>query len=83
MARFIESCGPAPRATGSQNMRRQLRLKDAMQWVAILAIYLAAFHFFTQEPSNDPLTTWAQMISGVLLFFILPFHLMLAWGRSR
>jgi hypothetical protein len=64
-------------------MHRHWRLKDAMVLIAVLAIYLAALHFLTLGPGGDPLTVWAQLISFVLLFLVMPLHVLSAWARSR
>jgi hypothetical protein len=52
-----------------------------MEWIAILAIYLAAFRVVTMGPSDDPVTLWTQMIAFALLFFVMPFHVMTAWTK--
>jgi Mn2+/Fe2+ NRAMP family transporter len=64
-------------------MRRQWRLKEVMEFVAVLAIYLASVHFLILGPSQDPLTVFSQLISFILLFFVMPLHLLTAWARSR
>jgi len=62
-------------------MRPRWRLRDAMATVAVVAIYLAALHSLTLGPSGDPFTVWQQLVSIVLLLFIMPFHVMAAWAR--
>jgi len=64
-------------------MRRQWRLKDAMQFIAILAIYFAAGRSLSGGPSDDLRTMWMQMSSVVILFLVLPLHVLSAWGRLR
>ncbi len=64
-------------------MRWHWRLKDVMGLVAILAIYLAGVHFLTLGPSRDPVTAFSQIISFVLLFFVMPLHVVSAWARTR
>jgi hypothetical protein len=64
-------------------MHRKWRLKDIMELVAVLAIYLAGVHFLILGPSNDPLTAFSQLISFVLLFFVMPLHVAQAWSRSQ
>jgi hypothetical protein len=64
-------------------MRWQLRLKDVMELIAVLAIYLTGVRFLTLGPSTDPLTAWAQVVSFALLFFVMPLHVVSAWARKR
>jgi hypothetical protein len=54
-----------------------------MQSVAMAAIYLAAFRAVSEGPGDDLLTIWGQLVSAILLLFVLPFQVMLAWARSR
>ena len=54
-------------------MRPRWRLRDAMETVAVVAIYLAALHSLTLGPSGDPFTIWQRLVSIVLLVFIMPF----------
>jgi hypothetical protein len=62
-------------------MRLRWRLRDAMVTVAVSAIYPAALHSLTLGPSGDTLTLAQQLVAIVLLFFIMPFHVMAAWTR--
>ncbi len=64
-------------------MRRQWRLKDVMELIAVLAIYFTGVHFLTLGPTKDPLTAWAQVVSFALLFFVMPVHVVFAWARTR
>jgi hypothetical protein len=58
------------------------RLRNLMAWVAILAIYLAAFRLVASRPSDDPWTALSQRIARVLLVFVMPFHVISAWSRA-
>ena len=58
------------------------RIRNLMAWVAILAIYLAAFCLVASGPSDDPWTAWSQKIARVLLIFIMPFHVISVWSRA-
>jgi hypothetical protein len=51
-----------------------------MATVAVVAIYLAAVHSLARGPSDDLFTIWQQHVSIILLFFIMPFHVMAAWA---
>jgi hypothetical protein len=65
-------------------MNRQWRIKHGMQFIATIAIYLAALVSLMREPSNNRLLTlWIQIVSLVLLLLVLPFHIMSAWVRPR
>jgi hypothetical protein len=65
-------------------MSGQWRIKDAMQLIATIAIYLAALVSLMREPSNNSLLTlWTQMVSFVLMFLVLPLHIASAWTRPR
>jgi hypothetical protein len=55
------------------------RLKNLMAWVAIVAIYLAAFRLVATGPSDDPWAKWSQGIACVLLFCVMPLHVASAW----
>ena len=59
----------------------QFRLGDAMRAIAIIAIYLAALHAVALGPSNNLFTYWLQLVSVVLIFLVMPFHVMSAWAR--
>jgi hypothetical protein len=72
-----------PRALKGHGVHRQWRLKDAMQWIVILAIYLAAFHSLNRGPSDNLLTTWGQIVAAILVLFVLPLQMLLVWARSR
>ena len=61
-------------------MRAPWRLSDVMALVVVVAIYLAAIHSLTLGPGRDSFTVWQQLVSFVLLFFIIPFHIMAAWS---
>jgi hypothetical protein len=62
-------------------MRLRWRLRDAMVTVAVSAIYLAAIHSLTLGPSGDTFSLAQQRIAMILLFCIMPFHIMAAWSR--
>ncbi len=64
-------------------MRRRWNLKDVIEFIAIVAIYLAGAHFLIVAPSKDPLSSPAQLISFILLFFVMPLHMLTAWARNR
>ena len=63
-------------------MRRVRNLKGMMAAVAVFAIYLAALQAMRSGPSGDPFTIWLQGVSSILLFLVLPFHVMALWSRS-
>jgi hypothetical protein len=52
-----------------------------MATLAVVAIYLAAYHSLTLGPDVDAFTTWQQLVSMVLLFCFLPFHVMAAYDQ--
>jgi hypothetical protein len=62
-------------------MYPQWRLRDAMATVAVIGIYLAALGSLTRGPSGDAFVVWQQLLAIVLLFFVMPFHIMAAWSR--
>jgi hypothetical protein len=62
-------------------MRLRWRMRDAMATVAVSAIYLAAIHSLTLGPSGDTFMLAQQFVAMILLFFIMPFHIMAAWAR--
>jgi hypothetical protein len=47
-----------------------------MEWIAILAIDLAAFRLITMGPSDDSMTLRTQLIAAFLLCIVMPFHAM-------
>jgi hypothetical protein len=50
-----------------------------MATLAVVAIYLAAFHSLTLGPNVSLFTAWQQLVSVVLLVCVLPFHVMAAY----
>jgi hypothetical protein len=49
-----------------------------MTAVAMFAIDLAAVHSLTPGPSGDSVALWRQLVAFILLFFVMPFHVMVA-----
>ena len=63
-------------------MQCRQNLSDAMATIAVIGIYLAALHALTLGPSDDVSTTSQQLVSFLLLFFIMPCHITAAWAGS-
>jgi hypothetical protein len=62
-------------------MRLRWRLKNMMATVAVLAVYLAAFHLLTLSRGAGVFTLAQQVVATFLLFIIMPFHIMAVWAR--
>jgi hypothetical protein len=62
-------------------MRLRWRLRDMMATVAVLAIYLAAFDSLRLSRGGGVVTLAQQVLAILLLFCIMPFHVMAVWAR--